>query len=495
MKKIIFLLISFYTFSFVGHSQTKSNDDSVLAKINTEKFDSVKVNLLYQLGWDKFDLGKYDLAMKYTNEALTLAEKINFKKGIANCYLEIGGIYNVISDYPKALANYQNALKIYTDSKNNQGLASTLMGLGNVFGYLLDYKSSTEYYEKSLKIYTQLNDTSGIAGCLNNIGGNYNLLADYKTALQYFKKSLAICNSKKDDEGISTALGNIGNALFYLNDYSGSLENYTNLLAISENNGFSYFTAVNNNNIAGVYIKLGNFIEALKYVNKGLSVATSIGAKEWQKESYGHLIVIDSSTNNFKDAFAHQKLYMQLKDSMFNEEKDKKLTEFQMTFDFDKKSQADSILHASKIQIGEFNLQKQKTFTYAGVFALCIVLVLLFFVSRNYRLQREANNKLREAQQQLIKSEKMAAFGVMASRVAHEIQNPLNFVNNFSDLNEELVNDILESKTDDERKLALTSLVDNSKMIKQHGQRVALIVNELQQHSRAGTAHEFFDSK
>lgn len=112
---------------------------------------------------------------------------------------------------------------------------------------------------------------------------------------------------------------------------------------------------------------------------------------------------------------------------------------------------------------------------------------------RTLELNQSLEN-LKEAQQQLIKSEKMAAFGSMATRMAHEIQNPLNFVNNFSELSKDLVDEIVSSKTEEEKNDAAKTLIDNLEKINQHGKRASSIISQLQEHSNKGTAHEFFES-
>jgi phosphoglycerate-specific signal transduction histidine kinase len=87
----------------------------------------------------------------------------------------------------------------------------------------------------------------------------------------------------------------------------------------------------------------------------------------------------------------------------------------------------------------------------------------------------------------------MAAFGVMASRMAHEIQNPLNFVNNFSEVSRDLVEEILSSGSEEEKKEAAHDLINNLKKINHHGNRASNIINQLQQHARSGTAQQFFE--
>lgn len=89
----------------------------------------------------------------------------------------------------------------------------------------------------------------------------------------------------------------------------------------------------------------------------------------------------------------------------------------------------------------------------------------------------------------------MAAFGVMASRVSHEIQNPLNFVNNFSELAQEMVLDVIKSQREEDKKISADMLIANLQKINEHGKRAASIVKQLQEHSVKGTAQEFFETK
>lgn len=105
-----------------------------------------------------------------------------------------------------------------------------------------------------------------------------------------------------------------------------------------------------------------------------------------------------------------------------------------------------------------------------------------------------ALENLKSTQEQLIQSEKLAAFGTMAKRMAHEIQNPLNFVNNFSEISNELMNDIKnESATDEEKRTAINILTENLGKIYHHGKRASAIIQQLQVHQRAGTTYEFFE--
>jgi len=148
---------------------------------------------------------------------------------------------------------------------------------------------------------------------------------------------------------------------------------------------------------------------------------------------------------------------------------------------------------------------KNRTYFFALVFTVFMVIgALLFYSNRqkqktNFLLSKQkqeiqaALSSLKSTQNQLIHSEKMASLGELTAGIAHEIQNPLNFVNNFSELSTELIdemNEELDKGELDEAKSIASDIKQNLEKINHHGKRADNIVKGMLAHSRKSSGEK-----
>ncbi|MCB0741174.1 MAG: hypothetical protein KDB92_09035, partial [Chitinophagaceae bacterium] len=131
---------------------------------------------------------------------------------------------------------------------------------------------------------------------------------------------------------------------------------------------------------------------------------------------------------------------------------------------------------------------------YGLLAGLAVFLLVAFVLLRNNKQKQKTNKVLQQTlidlkstQSQLIQSEKMASLGELTAGIAHEIQNPLNFVNNFSELNKEMIAELkeeIEKGNYDEVKIIANDIESNEEKINHHGKRAEGIVKGMLQHSR-----------
>ena len=153
--------------------------------------------------------------------------------------------------------------------------------------------------------------------------------------------------------------------------------------------------------------------------------------------------------------------------------------------------------YEKEIEVLRIAIDKTKVFEYyvtsiVGEFISIFILIVIFHNLKNRAVDSlvKINEDLKKTQAQLIQSEKLASLGELTAGIAHEIQNPLNFVNNFSEVNKELLaemNEEIEKGNFSEVKVLAKDVIDNEEKIIYHGKRADAIVKGMLQHSRSSS--------
>lgn len=492
--------------------------------------------------------GNIQQAIKDNYKALRIYEQTGNKVGMYNVYTGLGLMYLEQKNYPEALKSYLTAQKKAEEQGNKAVLANAYNNVGNTYGAMGNKAEALKAFNESLKLAELVGNKKAIANAHGNIGTIYSQTNRATEALNSYGQALKLYEEIGAKEAISIAYYETGQVYFNLKKPDESKQwvekalqaakqvqykdimskSYLLLTQIDTTLG-DYMAALEHHKLYIIYRDSISNAEAARHLieqrmqyafskkEDSLQLQQALIAEQLDKQTL--LTIQQQQQLRLKEAslelsrrekdvqmlsFLRTKAELQLS----NEQKEKKLTLAEQQRALQQSElEKQTLLSKQKEQTlmlkdKELAAQKaQRNFWVAGAIALFI---LSFFIFRNYRNQRKANarlqyqqtkteqalTELKAAQAQLIQSEKMASLGELTAGIAHEIQNPLNFVNNFSELNDEMLDEMkheLQTGKLEEALIIAGGIKENNSKINHHGKRADAIVKGMLQHSRSGS--------
>jgi two-component system NtrC family sensor kinase len=501
-----FLLTIFLVTSAIVLFAQNATINKLKYRLHTATDDSVKASILDSLSmYNMFFYHGSDSTFKYCQEYINKAIQLPDKKYLILAYARLSFFYSNVGQYRESLSTALKGLNLSEQYHNQDYLSALYYDL--TWSYIeLNYTSEAlknalygishlkqnkdPFFDQALHLY-------GIAGlCYENLGK-----AD--SAVFYYKKMDAVLSTSK--ELSAKAIADF-HWLIYLNN-TKQYAKADSLVA----DGIKECLATGDFLLDDFYISSANSAIAQHMIDKaimqakiGLRLSTLINDPSGESNAASVLQSSYEKIRNRDSAY----YYLKTKDSLDvviqNHSNALDIQQFQFDQQLNKKEQA----AASAIQEQK---QRSRTLIYVFVTSVAFLLVILTIQWRNSNQKRRANEtlrlqkekvestltELRSAQTQLIQREKMASLGELTAGIAHEIQNPLNFVNNFSEVNRELMGELgeeLEKGDIKEAKALAADIIENLDKITHHGKRADSIVKGMLEHSKQSTGvKEFTD--
>jgi signal transduction histidine kinase len=485
-----------------------------LEKVKSADARFLKQILLLQLRLPYRESDKLKEGFQYYADQLNEFKKANDSIGISNCYYVLGGFYRIIGLYEPAIYNMKKSVS-YIDSSgdnvhrmfdivfdfgmrrwvNNAGVLSDFYAQSGEFDLAL--KQGKMVLEAALRLFQpgRKVDTAdalqsrftarhvvipllakqqldSVEYYLSIAESAYKETTTEKSIKAYVLQLRALYNIRRGSFAAADTL--LQECWKWVNRYQ---------VGVSQPGGIiepDYYLAL-------LRMEEKNFPEAIRLLHRDVermrAVRTSV------LRDYRLLADLYEKTGDDVKAKLAYKSFMLLQDSILADQSKFRTLSFE----------TEQLIANNEIAIAQLEsankLSAQSRNFTIGIAALLFILAgsiyYRFYAKKKANLALEkALGDLKTTQSQLVQAEKMASLGELTAGIAHEIQNPLNFVNNFSELNKELINELVDEVDKGnaaEVKMIASDIKENSDKINHHGKRADAIVKGMLQHSRSGS--------
>ena len=381
--KLLFTILSFHA-CLLSCSVLALNTDSLRSICNDSmQSDTNRVEAMKKLIWENYIFSKPDSAYYFAQLEYDLAHDMGSFMYMADALSYQAISFYMRGNYPSAIEHFSKSIDLCKLIDNKEIMASNLTGMGNVYYQQGIYGQAIEHYTQSLDIHEEIGNNIGMASNLNNIGGIYQEQKEYVKALDYFTQSLALRSDYGDKQGMADVLCNIGGVYQEKRDYKMALDYYSQSLILCKEINYKRVVAISLMNIGVIYAKQGDTLLALEQLGHSIKLNEELGNKPeialvlinlgniyYSKGDYktaiscgekalklsqesGTVLKIKDASHNlylaFKQIGANAKalemyeLYINMRDSIINEENTKRIVQLEAKMEYEHKLRAQTL--------------------------------------------------------------------------------------------------------------------------------------------------------
>ncbi len=371
---------------------------------------AVEADALRSLGTTYQALGDYAKALDHGTQALRISRELGDSLKTAHSLNILGITYDQQGNFAEALAHYQEAYDLYKALGDDEWLAMIAVNLGVLFKAQGEYKRVIPYYREAYARYRKLKLPAEAAFCETNLGSVFYYTQQYDSCLHYSLKAeqalakegypqvqpTAQCNAGLGYYG----LGRFGEAKAYLEKALDAHRHYANQKEIA-------FTLIH---LANVYDTLGQPVRAYASLTEAKQVATAIGSAKEAMDASRRLADHYVSRNDYAQAYREYVAFSTIRDTLFEAEKTRALTNYQVLYETEKKEQQIENLN-QETAIQKLRLKQRGLLLLIALAVMAAGGIVAYFVFKQRklraetRLQKEINRQQELATREVLDAE------------------------------------------------------------------------------------------
>ncbi len=405
-----------YAFNSMGVYYTNLGKyDSAIVFLNAAKIEYRKIRFwngisAVYINFRRLYLEKnvYEKALTYLESAVQIKQLLKDYKGLAVASVNIGNIHYNRGDYAKAMRYTTQSLIEFEKLNDKYGASYALNNIGLIQQEMKNYSAAEDYFTRSLKLREEVNDIAGISASMNNLGLLFQEQSLSEKAEAYFQKSLFYAKKAKDRQIEAIALSNIGLVLQEQKKFSEAFALFSESMKIREEIEDDLGISECLYNIGYNYFLQGDMSKSADFVSRSMTLSKSRDLILQTRDAANLLKGIYMRQGQYKQALEMYEKYIAARDSILSDENQRETIRQEYRYQYEMQSVADSIRRMEERKVSDAEIARQKAelrvkrnqqFVLFG--GLAFVLLFAAFVYNRFRVTKK-QNLIIEAQKQLV---------------------------------------------------------------------------------------------
>lgn len=430
---LVLMIVLSATACFSQHDRV----DSLEIFIKNSHEDTVKVQLLNQLVTLLTDRD-IQRAFPYARQARDLSRILGYDKGTGIALENLAWIHYRRGDYSKAFELSTEALRIFESLHDLAGVARCFNHIAAFQYEQKNFNGAIENFKRAHQMSSKTSDQATTARSLTNIAFSFLSLDQLDSTELYASRALTLSQKISNRYLIGTALRSLGDVAMKRKDYASALSKYEAVLATASSIKNTFLEASVRHRIGKLNYEQKQYDVALRYLMQALDLATRYHHQDEIERTCKLIVEVYKQKDDLKKAFEFQSRYVQIHDSLSDQRSNEQVALMQARFDSEiKETKIELLTKEAQLKQEEINSQRVWMYFYIGSLSLFMLLAVVLLY--NYHLNRKANLRLKEKNQEIQRQARElgninGAKDKLFSIISHDLRSPLSSLKGLMDL-------------------------------------------------------------